>query len=130
MNGKSWQPTVKICNNAGYSDDPHLAVAASNVFIIWTDGTGAEDIFFRSSTDNGASWKSIKNLSNNSGYSASPQVTTSGSNVFVVWQDETPGNNDILFRRSIDGGVSWQTITNLSNNSGPSQVPQVALWLL
>jgi hypothetical protein len=52
---------------------------------------------------------------------------SSGSNRFIVWYDNTPGNFEILFRRSTDNGATWQTTKNLSNNPGPSSNPQIAV---
>jgi hypothetical protein len=51
----------------------------------------------------------------------------SGSNRFVVWIDSTPGNQDILFRRSMDSGITWQTTKNLSSNPGESTIPEIAV---
>ena len=50
------------------------------------------------------------NLSYNNGSSFNPQLVATGdSNVYVVWEDDTPGNSDIFFSRSTDGGVYvWQ----------------------
>ena len=51
----------------------------------------------------------------------------SGSNRFVVWEDNTPGNYDILFKRSADNGATWQAVKNLSNNPGHSYNPQIVV---
>lgn len=51
----------------------------------------------------------------------------SGSNRFVVWQDGTPGNYDVLFRRSTDNGATWKAVVNLSNNPGNSLDPQLVV---
>ena len=51
-----------------------------------------------------------------------PAIAVSGNNVHVVWDDNTPGNSDILYRRSIDGGSTFpNVIKNLSNNAGISR---------
>jgi hypothetical protein len=54
-------------------------------------------------------------------------AAASGSNRFVVWTDNTPGNFDILFRRSTDNGATWQAIKNLSDNPGQSTAPEIAV---
>lgn len=53
-------------------------------------------------------------------------VAASGSNRFVVWQDDTPGNNDILFKRSTDNGATWKAVKNLSNSADESVMPYFA----
>jgi hypothetical protein len=45
--------------------------------------------------------------------------------VYVVWQDNTPGNYDILFRRSPNNGEGFKSV-NLKNTNGTSQFPQIA----
>ncbi len=51
----------------------------------------------------------------------------SASNRFVVWTDNTPGNDEIFFRRSPDSGATWQATKNLSNNPGNSGGPDIAV---
>jgi hypothetical protein len=48
--------------------------------------------------------------------------------VYVVWADNTTGNGDILFRKSGDGGATFGQIINLSNNTGESSDPQIAVF--
>jgi len=48
----------------------------------------------------------------------------------VVWSDNTgitSGKFDILMKRSLDRGTSWQAVQNLSTNSGDSITPDLAL---
>ena len=114
-NGASWQPKVNLSNSVA---PPQIAVSGSRVYVVWT---GGNDILLRRSTDSGATWKPVQNLSNNSGESAAPQLAAFGSNVHVAWTDLTPGNSDILFRRSTDSGATWKPIVNISNNLGGSR---------
>ena len=45
----------------------------------------------------------------------------------MVWEDFTPGNFDILYRRSLNGGTTFPNIIkNLSDNAGGSQSPAIA----
>ena len=70
----------------------------------------------------------IKNLSSNLGSSESPVIALSGNNVHVVWADDTltPGNFDILYRRSLDGGATFPNIIkNISSNTGFSITPSI-----
>jgi hypothetical protein len=43
----------------------------------------------------------------------------------MVWQDDTTGNDEILYRRSTDGGASFDPAINLSNNPGRVVGPAV-----
>jgi hypothetical protein len=50
-----------------------------------------------------------------------------GSNIYVVWDDDTPGNSEIYFKMSDDGGTTWTTKKDLSNNAGGSAYPAIAV---
>ena len=54
-------------------------------------------------------------------------LTASGSNRFAVWSDSTPGNDEILFRRSTDNGATWKAVSNLSDNTGASDNQRLAV---
>jgi hypothetical protein len=66
-------------------------------------------------------------ISSNNGTSELPQIAVQGNNIYVVWQDNTPGNYDIFFTHSSDNGNSFAPVLNLSNNSGTSELPQIAV---
>ncbi|MGD9673667.1 MAG: sialidase family protein [Candidatus Nitrosocosmicus sp.] len=73
----------------------------------------------------------IQNISDNVRDSVYPQTESSGDNVFVVWQDNLFGHNrmnyDILLKKSNDGGQTFGDVVNLSNNTGFSEHPQMAV---
>jgi hypothetical protein len=129
-NGATWQPITNLSSNPGDSLRPQIAASGSNVYVVWTqinsEGTSG-DVFVRKSANNGATWKSIAKISSNAGTSIAPHVAAKGSSVYVVWQDDTPGNYDILSRRSTNNGATWDTIRNLSNSTGISSFPQLAV---
>jgi hypothetical protein len=128
--GANFGPTINLSNNAGFSFRPAIAVSGNNVHVVWDDDTPVNfDIFYRRSTDGGASFPElIKRLSSNSGDSLRPAIAVSGNNVHVVWDDHTPGNFDIFYRRSTDGGASFtEPIKNPSSNAGSSFNPAIAL---
>jgi hypothetical protein len=124
------EPTKNLSNNAGFSLRPSIAVSGNNVHVVWDDDTsGTPDILYRRSLDNGSTFPNIiKNLSGNTGFSESPSIAVSGSNVHVVWEDDTGSEEeDILYRRSLDGGGSFPNIIkNLSDNAGSSRSPAIA----
>lgn len=71
-------------------------------------------------------WTPTRNLSNNPGISRNSDVAVDGDNVHVVWQDDTPGNNDILYKRSVDNGATWSSVMNLSKTQSYSNNPSIA----
>jgi Neuraminidase (sialidase) len=50
-----------------------------------------------------------------------------GSNIYVAWRDYTPGNYEIYFKMSDDGGTTWTAGKRLTNNSGDSGSPAIAV---
>jgi hypothetical protein len=125
----SFDSTIDLSNNAGLSGRPAIAASGNNVYVVWNDNTlpGEFEILYRRSTDGGANFGATINLSNNAGFSSVPAIAASGNNVYVVWQDATPGNNEILYRRSTDGGANFGATINLSNNAGISSNPAIAV---
>ena len=71
---------------------------------------------------------STKNLSTNSGASVDPAISSSGNNVYVVWSDNTPGNNEIMFGASADGGKTFSTRSEgrITNTAAESLTPKVS----
>src|SRR5215510_8925070 len=70
------------------------------------------------------------NLSQNLEDSVYAQVSTSGENVYIVWQESVGSDEgkdyDIFFIVSRDGGTTFSSPINLSNNKGFSEHPQIS----
>jgi hypothetical protein len=116
---------INISNNTGQSVYPDVAVGLNNmVYVAWQDNnnnnsgginnTKGYDIYFKRSINGGASFEThpIK-LSDKSyiGSSEFPQIAASGNNVYVVWQYHVGQKSDIYFKRSINGGASFEANT-------------------
>ena len=113
------------------SETPSIAAFRNNVYIVWTDSSpGNFDIFFVKSTNGGTSFTKPMNLSNDPGISYQPRMATDGNNdgVYVLWTDNSPGNYNILFTKSIDGGNTFSTPLILTNDvKGVSNFPNIAI---
>jgi hypothetical protein len=126
--GLTWSSEQNLSNNEGGSLWPTIAVSGSNVHVVWEDYTpGSSDILYKQSTDGGITWSSEQNLSNDPSGSGSCFIAADGSNIHVVWYDQTSGNREIHHKRSTDGGTSWATFQNISNNTGYSSSPSIAV---
>ena len=120
--------SINISNNQGDSVIPQMAVSGNDVYILWNDNsTGKFGIFLAKSTDGGTNFGAPVNISKNIGSSTSPQFAVSGNEVFVVWQGKTTGKYQIIFAKSTDGGATFSTPVNISNNSGDSSFPKIAI---
>jgi len=126
--GTTWQIAKRLTNNSGSSFGPQIALSGANVFVVWCDDTtGNYEVFFKKSTDGGMTWQASKRLTYNSGNSLYPKIAVSNTNIYVVWHDNTPGNCEIYFKKSTNGGTSWQAAKRLTNNSGDSGWPCIAV---
>ncbi|MBP1767915.1 MAG: hypothetical protein H6P98_2030, partial [Candidatus Aminicenantes bacterium] len=56
-----------------------------------------------------------------------PELAVSGSNIYVVWFDNPSGSDEIYFRKSADGGATWQAVKRLSYSSWGFREPAVAV---
>jgi len=66
-------------------------------------------------------------LSNTTSNDSHPQIDVSqGNNVYVVWQNNPQGKyGEIIFRRSIDNGATFQNAVILSNTTSNDSHPQI-----
>jgi hypothetical protein len=79
-----------------------------------------------------AQWISDVRLTNDAGSSQASgnnawAIAADGDNLHVVWYDNRDGNDEIYYKRSADGGVSWGSDTRLTINNAASQIPSVAV---
>jgi len=124
----AWSGPQNISNDSGYSWQPQLAVDAGGaVHVVWSDSTpGNYNIFYAKRSSDGI-WLGPQNISDNSGWSGYPQLAVdAGGAVHVVWQDSAPGNYNIFYARRSSDGI-WSGPQNISNNSGDSWQPQLAV---
>jgi len=119
--GATWGAPLRLTTNAAHSDIPTIAVSGEHVHVAWYDTRqGNDEIFYKRSDDNGDTWTADLNISvNSSDYSRWPSLVVSGDDVHVVWERWFYTYN-IFYRHSTDGGVTWESVVNLSNNSGDS----------
>jgi hypothetical protein len=127
-NGATWRKTKRLTKNAGDSVSPAIAVSGGNIHVVWYDDTpGNVEIFYKRSADNGATWGAKKRITHNAGGSYNPDIAVSEDRIHVAWTDESPGNREILYRRSSDNGATWGKKRRLTNNAGDSSGPTIAV---
>jgi hypothetical protein len=97
--------------------------------VVWEEDTstgGTNEIFFSFSHDGGQTF-TTKNISNTpTANSEDVQISVEGNNVYLVWKDRPFGNDDILFARSTDGGLTFSEPDNIRNDPAGSQDPQIS----
>jgi|GEM_PF-1282592 len=118
-----------ISNNSDFSFTPQTAVDSSgDIFVVWEDDASSNNnILFSRSSDGGATFSAPKIISSSTRFPFDPRIAVdSHDGINVVWNDDGPGNLDILFARSTDGGATFSTPVNISHDSDSSSSPQIA----
>jgi len=129
--GTTWSAAQRLSWTTGYSWHPAIAIDSNDaIHVVWHDSTpgdGNTEIYYKRSTDGGTTWGSAKRLSWTSGPSRSPAIATGSSEaIHVVWYDTTPGNEEIYYKSSKDGGATWSYTKRLTWTSGRSYSPAIA----
>jgi hypothetical protein len=132
--GATFLPRINLSNSpAAFSAEEDIAVTRSGnntrVYIVWNEDG---EIRFRRDRTNDGTYANAVRLNDTLGANGAvkPQVVASGDHVFVVWQAEHPqagDPSDIFFARSTDAGDTFKDKMNISNSTGDSFDPQIAL---
>jgi hypothetical protein len=129
-----WTPAKRLTWTLGASVDPSISIDSNNtIHVVWTDFTPdtegeKADIYYKRSADGGATWSATRWLTWNSGDSSNTSIDIDSNNtIHVVWQDNTPGNYEIYYKRSADGGATWSAAKRLTWTSGRSMEPAIGI---
>ncbi len=122
--GTQWSAETRITNDPGDSSYPAIAISGPVVHLVWSDNRfDDEEIFYCQSHNAGQSWGAPRRLTNNIGNSINASVSSVGNNVHVVWQENRNGNEEIYYKRSTNGGLTWGVDLRLTNNPFKSDFP-------
>lgn len=128
--GASWSAAKRLTYSTGTSRFPVIATDSSNnIHLVWSDVTpGNYEIFYKKGTNGGMTWSVAYRLTYNSGGSNRPAIAVdTHDNIHVVWDDESPGNFEIFYKKSTDGGTTWPAAYRLTYSSGDSNNPDIAV---
>jgi len=118
-NGWTWSEPVQLSEHEYPAWNQDIAVYEDTVYVVWDQHgpAGAREIFFRRSLDGGDTWEEEQQITQPTGeWKGRPRVAVSecGATVHVVWMDErfrddtTPPTIELYYKRSIDGGETWE----------------------
>jgi len=129
-NGATWQPDVRLTNDASVSERASIALWNNSIYVVWQDERDNDkEIYFKISTDNGNNWSGDIRLTNSVGESEIPTLAVEESNINVVWGDSRNGigNAEIYVKRSTDSGINWTEDIRITNTPSASNRPSVAV---
>ena len=127
--GTTWSAAKRITWTSGWSGGAAIAIDLSDaIHIVWEDDTpGNTEIYYKGSADGGSTWSAAKRITWTPSKSYGPAITTDSSDaIHVVWSDLTPGNMEIYYKGSADGGSTWSASKRLTWTSGTSSSPVIA----
>ena len=127
--GITWSTVTRLSWNVGDSYYPAIAVDSSgDLHVVWEDNTpGKRAIYYKKSTDGGATWAASQRLTWSSVETWTPSIAADSSgNLHVVWGEDTPGYSEVYYKRSTDGGATWETSRRLTWTAGNSNEPEIA----
>jgi hypothetical protein len=130
-NGETWEPNIRITYDYGNSLYPSLALSKNTVHLFWGDNRDEltnSNIYYTRSTDGGSTWKECQRLRYDTTEAYYPVAATSGDTIHLVWNDRRNENKEeIYYKRSIDGGNTWQGDKRLTFSKGISACPSIAV---
>jgi len=127
-NGVSWSSDIQLTFDPSLDMHPSiLQTKDGKIWVVWdSNRTGDYELYYKTSINNGASWSEDTRLTTDSSRDSFPSIMqTSDGNVWVFWTsgrtptpiptDKTyqPGQADIYYKVSSDGGQTWSPDTRL-----------------
>jgi hypothetical protein len=132
--GMSFSIPINVSNHPGSNaTSPQIGLdPGGNIYIIWNDNSsGNYASFFSRSINAGASFSAplLVSASGATTVGAVRIAVDVSGNINVVWTDNSPGYSAVFFSRSADGGTSFSSPVNVSNNSLGAGSPNIGVDL-
>jgi len=127
--GSTWDTDMRLTADDNiFSGRATIAAWNNQVHIVWMDRRdGNNELYYKRSTNNGNTWTDDTRLTTDNAISEYPSLALEFQTLHLVWNDSRHGNNEICYKRSINGGLSWTADTRITNNVGDSYKPSVAV---
>lgn len=124
--GITWETERAITNSPSPAAFCSLAAWGSSVHLVYVDQRdGNAEVYYTRSIDEGAAWSAAVRLSSLPHNSYTPTIAVWKSNVYVAWTDtrdfgKVTTLEEEYFRRSTDGGKTFEPEQRLTNDSPES----------
>jgi hypothetical protein len=107
--GATFSENMVVNDSEHDQAEPKIAVNSTGaIFVTWAEaGPDGPDIMFTMSNDSGNSFQPAIEVSTSSEGQLHPDIAASGEMVYIAWVEYNGTDLDIMFARSMDGGVSF-----------------------
>jgi hypothetical protein len=111
--GKTWGRETALTRAPAYTYCPSIYLTGSHADVVYADRqSGHYQIYHMHSPDWGETWSETKQMSKSAIGQAYPAIVRDGPNVHMAWFSK----EGIAYRRSRDGGKSWDPVVSLTKN--------------
>ena len=127
--GSTWCEDIRLTNTTLSSRFASIAVSGSLVHVAWSEYPNANsntEIYYKCSTDGGKTWGEDTRLTYTPSWTWHPCLTVSGSFLHLVYYDFADGLWEVYYKRSVDGGLTWEPETQLTNDPAGSYWASIA----
>jgi hypothetical protein len=116
--GLTWSSEQRLTDNPGRQYASSIVFSDRTLHVAWTDSRhGNGEIYYRRSDDGGEHWGQELRLTDNWLISEAPCLAASGSSIHLAWYDARfSAGFDVMYRRSRDGGVTWDEEMRLTDD--------------
>jgi len=118
--GSSWSPMQKISGTAS-AITPQVVLVGYTLHVVWEERPNNNyEIYYSRYSILNNTWSEIQNISNTATTSRWVQIQADGQDIYCAWIETTTFPlSDIYFTRSSDGGNTWSTPANITNDARP-----------
>ena len=130
--GKTWTASRRLTWTSVNTGHPLVAVDSSDTLhvICVQDVSSYQEIFYKKSPDGGVTWASLRRLTWTGDYSLYPALAVApNDSIHVIWQDYSPGNAEVFYKNSTNGGTTWSGTKRITWNPSKSNVPDITVDL-
>ncbi len=127
--GATWDEEAIISDSSNDEGPVDVAASEDTIHVVWVETISGEDVILhRRSTDDGGTWSEPQLLTGPSVRAWSPKIAVLEDEVHMVWFDGRDGGNEIYYKYSGDGGITWEEDTRLTyTDNSESLTPDIAL---